>query len=218
MLFSLDENARAQVKALPAGSLIVAPERLAEVLGFGGYADGLKSCHINWEGCPMRLLRPLFIVALVSTSVSASKIYKCVDASGRTVFSDSECGAAAEVIQYQHPESPLDTIKRELAESKEKREQEAAAREVERNKWAEFNAQQKALRAQACSDRTSQRGLAIGMERAALLRDELWQFPDDVSKTTTASGVTEYWVFKPCEGYGSVRLHITNGRLSSIHN
>lgn len=166
----------------------------------------------------MRLLLPLFVVVFASTSISASKIYKCVDASGRTVFSDSECGTAAEVIQYQHPETPLDKMKRELAESKEKREQEAAAREVERGKRAQFNAQQKAIRAKACSERTSQRGLTIGMDRAALLRDELWQFPDDVSKTTTANGVTEYWVFNACEGYGSVRLYITNGRLTSIHN
>lgn len=166
----------------------------------------------------MRMLPLLFIAAFVSTPTLASKIYKCVDASGRTIFSDSECGVSAEVIQYQHPESPLDKMKRELAESKEQREREAAAREIEREKWAQFNAQQKAIRAKACSERTAQRGLVIGMERAALLRDELWQFPDDVSKTTTANGVTEYWVFNACEGYGSVRLYITNGRLTSIHN
>lgn len=166
----------------------------------------------------MRLLLPLLFAAFVSAPAYAAKIYKCVDTSGRTVFSDSECGVAAEVIQYQHPESPLDKIKRELAESKEKREQQAAEREAEREKWAQFNAQQKAIRAKACSERASQRGLVIGMERAALLRNELWQFPDDVSKTTTANGVTEYWVFNACEGYGSVRLYITNGRLTSIHN
>ncbi|MBU2322275.1 MAG: hypothetical protein KJ884_04860, partial [Gammaproteobacteria bacterium] len=132
--------------------------------------------------------------------------------------SDSECGAGAEVIQYQHPETPLDKIKRELAEAKVQREAQRKISEAEQRKRAEFNAQQKTLRASSCRARFMQLGLKIGMQRSALLRDQLWQFPDDVSKTTTASGVTEYWVFNACEGYGSVRLYLTNELLTSIHN
>lgn len=166
------------------------------------------------------LTMPLLLLSMfcIAPLVSASKIYKCVGADGRTVFSDSACGDAPEVIHYQHPESPLDKMKRELAETKAKREAQQAVYEAEQRKRAEFNSQQKALRAADCRARSLQQGLAIGMQRAALLRDQLWQFPDDVSKTTTANGVTEYWVFNACEGYGSVRLYINNGLLSSIHN
>jgi hypothetical protein len=68
-----------------------------------------------------------------------------------------------------------------------------------------------------CASRSAQEGLEIGMSKASLFDNELWSYPDDSSKTTTQNGVKEYFVYR-CDGYQSVRIFVTNGRLTSIHN
>jgi hypothetical protein len=159
-----------------------------------------------------------FSVLFAMQAANSSKIYKCVSDDGKVVFSDAQCAGSPEVIQYHHPEAPLDKIKRELAEARERRAAQALEFEVQQRQRAVDNAQRAAARAEECRSRYMQNGLEIGMTQSSLLADSLWQYPDDVSKTTTSNGVTEYWVFRACEGYGSVRLYITKGRLTSIHN
>lgn len=161
---------------------------------------------------------PVLLAVLVGRAAVGEEVFKCVDAAGRSVFSDSACGPGQEVIQYQHHETYLEKITRENAEESERRAQEKAQRDRDDARWREVVATQKAKRIAGCAGRSNQRGLKIGMTRSELLRDEIWQFPDDVSKTTTARGVSEYWVYDACEGYGSVRLFLDSDRLTSIHN
>lgn len=164
------------------------------------------------------LLLPLLLLfETIGASYAASKVYKCLEPSGKVVFSDSDCGNKVEVIEYKHPETYLEKHKREIKESEERRAAQAEIRAKERAEWAKFSSEQKRKHDDACRARLAQKGLYIGIDKSDLYKDSLWQFPDDVSKTTNASGVTEYWVFK-CDGFGSVRLFLKNGKLTSIHN
>lgn len=160
----------------------------------------------------------LFLTATLGwLPAQAATVYKCTGEDGKVVFSDRECGVSAETIEYKHPESYTERIARELAEAKARR----ADQEAELNRARELRARESAERDKRhrdfCSARLAQEGLIIGMSKADLYKTRLWNFPDEVSKTTTAHGVTEYWVYK-CDGYGSVRLFLRNGKLDSIHN
>lgn len=165
----------------------------------------------------MRGLVLVAAAALASMPVSADTIFKCVDASGKTVFSDKKCSDTAESIEYKHPETWQQKLARERAE----REAATAASnrrldELQRERNAIFD-QAKAKHAQLCEARSAQTGLVIGMTKSDLWQSEIWGYPDDSSKTTTANVVKEYLVYR-CKGYKDVRLFVTNGRLTSIHN
>ncbi|RMH96364.1 DUF4124 domain-containing protein [Stutzerimonas nitrititolerans] len=163
-----------------------------------------------------RLLLVLALAVAPAGAMSAT-IYKCVGADGKTVFSDKQCGSQAEAIEYSHPETWKERISRERAESSarldELRQQEIVQRREQDARISKMKEQHRAL----CESRIANEGLAIGMTKSQLYDSEIWGYPDDISKTTTANAVKEYFVYK-CDGYKSVRLFVTNGRLSSIHN
>jgi|SRR5690554_5086818 len=161
------------------------------------------------------LLLSITASAVWASSIT-STVYKCKDENGRSLFSDQPCGSAGEVIEYQHPESYLDRSRREAREADEARAIRRAEREKESAEWARLAAEINAQRAEACRARLEGRGLRIGMTKSELLEQRLWQYPDDMSQSITAKTVTDYWVYR-CEDFGSVRLYLRNGRLSSIH-
>jgi len=161
-------------------------------------------------------MRFTVVFLLVSSqAVAASTIYKCPGPNGTTVFSDKEC--QGEVIRYQHPETYLEKLNREHAE---KMEQYRVRGEILDKELAEIrrkNFEQKTKEMASCIARERHRGLSIGMPKLDLMQSELWSLPADVSTTTTKSSVREHWSF-PCEGAKTVRLIITNGKLTSIHD
>lgn len=163
-----------------------------------------------------RLLLALAL-SVASAGAMSATIYKCVGADGKIVFSDKQCGSQAEAIEYSHPETWQERIARERAESSARLEelsrQEIAQRRERDARVAEMKERHRAL----CESRIANDGLTIGMTKGQLYDSEIWGYPDDISKTTTANGVKEYFVYK-CDGYKSVRLFVTNGRLTSIHN
>lgn len=160
----------------------------------------------------------LIVAAVIAPAwASADTIYKCVDASGKTVFSDKKCSEAAEPIEFKHPETWQQKLARERAEREAAMaESSRKLEELQRERNAIFD-QAKAKHARLCEARSAQTGLAIGMNRNDLWQSEIWGYPDDISKTTTANVIKEYLVYK-CQGYKDVRLFLTNGRLTSIHN
>lgn len=157
----------------------------------------------------------VFVLFLASEALAASTIYKCPGPNGTTVFSDKEC--QGEVIRYQHPETYLEKFNREHAEKMEQYRIRDEIREKELAEIRRKNYEQKTKEMAACIARERHRGLSIGMPKIDLMQSELWNFPADVSTTTTKSGVREHWSF-PCEGAKTVRLIITNGKLTSIHD
>lgn len=165
-------------------------------------------------------MRDFFLIVaavLASMSVSADTIFKCVDASGKTVFSDRKCSEAAEPIEFKHHETWQQKLTRERAEREAATaESNRRLEELQRERNAIFD-QAKVKHAKLCEARSAQTGLVIGMTKNDLLENEIWGYPDDSSKTTTANVVKEYLVYK-CKGYKDVRLFVTNGRLTSIHN
>ena len=74
----------------------------------------------------------------------------------------------------------------------------------------------KAERAEACLGRSNGTDLQIGMSRLEILRHKFWNFPDNMSKSTTANGLTETYLYE-CDGYQPVRLVLVNGKLVAIH-
>lgn len=165
-------------------------------------------------------MRRFFILAcvlLASSTLAADTVFKCTDSSGRTVFSDKECGPVAEKIEFSHSESYYEKTMRESAERKQKYaelEKKLAADKLVTDKAV---AEMRRKHDEICSSRRDQVGLSIGMPKASILEHDLWGYPDDTSKTTSAQGVKEYLVYK-CDGYPPIRMFVTNGRLTSIHN
>lgn len=64
-----------------------------------------------------------------------------------------------------------------------------------------------------------------GEVRIGMTEDEAvaaWGEPDEINRTTAASGVTEQWVYDEYDGYGNAIpknfLYFTNGLLTTIQN
>lgn len=165
----------------------------------------------------MRLILFVLCAALVPPLLFAATVYKCTDSSGRTIFSDKECGPVVEMIEYTHPESYYEKTMREHEESKQRSAETEARRAAEKvvreRQVSEVRRKHDAM----CTARKAESGLVIGMSKASILGHDLWGYPDDLTKTTTQNGVKEYLVYK-CDGHPSVRLFVTNGKLTSIHN
>jgi hypothetical protein len=68
----------------------------------------------------MRNIIFVVLASLSSTGALADTVFKCTDSAGRTVFSDRECGTAAEKIEFSHAESYYEKTMRESAERKSK--------------------------------------------------------------------------------------------------
>ena len=157
-----------------------------------------------------------FFLLLASVSVSADTIYKCTGPDGKLVFSDKKCQENAERIDYQHPESWQEKIERESQEHDQAMAKMQAETEAKRAELQASIAEQNRKHQARCEARHAQYGLKIGMSKRELMSHPTWGFPNDISQTTTASGTTEYLVYE-CEGYGNIRLHVSNGVLDAIH-
>lgn len=157
-----------------------------------------------------------FFFLLTSCMVSADTIYKCTGPDGRLVFSDKKCQENAERIDYQHPESWQEKRERESREHDQAMAKMRAETEARRAELQASIAEQNRKHRELCSARHDQYGLKIGMSRGDLINHPTWGYPDSISQTTTAGGTTEYFVYE-CEGYGNVRLHVTNGFVDAIH-
>lgn len=160
----------------------------------------------------------LFSLALLLPALTyGANIYECPTSNGRSVLSYKICGPDTQYDQRFDAAK----IRERIAQERDERHAEIVA---SRRRAEEAQIEREAVISQAveqhrrlCEARLAQSGLSIGMTKMELWQSDIWGYPDDISKTTTANVVKEYLIYK-CKGYKSVRLFVTNGRLTSIHN
>lgn len=160
-----------------------------------------------------------FILAalLLSLQLSADTVFKCVDESGHTVFSDKKCSGSAEKLDFKHPETWQERLAREKSERDAALSAQQSEYQEKRRETDIALERMKRQHEQLCSARAQQQGLVIGMTKDQLYKSDVWGYPDSTSTTTTANVVKDYLVYK-CQGFKDVRLFVTNGLLTSIHN
>lgn len=164
-------------------------------------------------------MRTIVATLLLVASVPAMSqaVYRCEGPGGQPVFSDRQCGSAAERVQIEPPQrSKSDYERRREAEAARQAERDAERHAAESARQAAKAARRQTLWRQ-CWDRREQKGLSVGMTKEQLYASSVWGAPDDLTTHRFERSVTENLVYK-CEGHKSIRIYLRNGVVTSIHN